>query len=376
MPPPIITSPPSQGAAIHPLLLGLFMISPSLVQAILSSNTSSGTLSHAVKTCFEQLKQGKNANANKVWELIGEDKLIPADAAELLTQICDLFDAELDLSARKSIGVETISEIIGLRDSSLVAKSSVQHAYVMPLTLPGVWTLEEVIQHNFKSEQVDYQFPNQDEPTDATKVSKFANVFHEGVIIHLQRYKFDFSLNQLGKVYDRVEFTDKCSGKMLGEFCISGVKSAMEGTSLELTAVVTHDDHVGYSLLVKSSDDGRFYKVFSHGLDNEQDDSPMKLEENSFNGLNEYFGGNVGDETAYLLFYSVKGGGNVTISSVMSSIRKSISKATGNNNNGGPPHPTPTTLAPATPVLDNNNNNKPTPPNNVGSSGGGCCVVQ
>lgn len=81
-------------------------------KGILNSKSSSeGELSFHLKKVFQSIEKSEKPDATPIWDLIGHKKLMDADAKELFQQFCDLLDAENDMLARNTLGVEIHHEI-------------------------------------------------------------------------------------------------------------------------------------------------------------------------------------------------------------------------------------------------------------------------
>ena len=380
MPPPLaFASPASRGSAMNPLLLALYHAAPGLRRAVLQkTDADKGTLTRAVRQVWEQLEAGGPvAEASAVWNLIGEEKLLPIDAAELLSMMCDLFDAELSLAARESLGVAT-KTTVKASASAAVSEGSVQHGYRIPLSLPrgapevsDASNMDETVRWNFRTERVDFTFPGEIEPVESEQAVRIVGALHECVVLHLQRYQFDFSSMSTGKIYDRLEFKQSVDGgKLLGPFVADAADARSVG-DMQLVAVVVHDDELGFSVLLKSSDDGAFYKCCHQHLDQGDDDPPSKVDD-----LAAYFGGQVGQEVAYLLFYANKaqaqGAGalaNAVRKVSQAAARKSVPKAATATATA-----TTTALAVAAPAAPSSGAAAASKAD--GGGGGGCCLVQ
>lgn len=323
-----------------------------------------------MRAAFANLDGGSKtaASAQAVWDLIGASKLVSADAAELLNQLCDLLDAELNMAARTSLGVQTHSLIVAVADEKLASTGQPAWDYSIPLALlRDAWTLESAVQLNFKVEPIDYIFGTTDDavaaPTDATKRIVISAPFSEAVVVRLQRYALDFASMQPGKIYNRLEFADRLSAKLFAECAAAGPPRAGMDAMLQLQAVVAHDDTRGYSLALRGQEDGRFYRCFATDPDSENgaDLGPVMLSDNSFGGLDVLFGGEVGDETAYLLFFSrTPGGGGASIAQA---VRKSIGRAVASSSPASASPSSPVSSAPAVAAAS------------APKGGGGCCVL-
>lgn len=297
-------TPESHGSAIHPLLLSLYYTSPSLVSAVASSNTDDTTISHAIKAAWTSLQSSPSPSAKAIWDLVGRDKLIPADCAELTSQICDLVDAELANAAEKSLNV---SSKIVIHSGARVKDGNVQKSYMLALSMPITGTgegsdLVSLLKSNFSSETIDYMFPDDVEPVASSKTTKLASKFGECLIIQLQRYRYDFSSLSNAKIYDRVDIPVHISGNEFSAYADSAFAASIGGCSMDLVAVVTHSSEKGYGLLLRPNAKGAWFKC----CDPDLNDVPTET------SLESVFGGDIDSECAYMLFYKVSVGDGIT----------------------------------------------------------------
>lgn len=342
-------SPDGKGSAIHPLLLALYYTSPSLVKAVANSNTDDKTLSHAVKKAWGSL--GSENSAKAVWDLIGEAMLVPADSAELFNQLNDLFDAELADASANAMGIK--SKMI-IEAGARVKEGPVTNTYNIALSIPlrqdvEGETLQSLLQSNYASEKIDYMFPDDVEPVDAQKTNRITGKFREGVVFHLQRYKYDFNLMANAKIYDRVQFPDHLSGKEFAPFADPETAKSITGCSLDLVAVVTHSDEAGYGLLLRPDAKGPWWKCYDPS-------SPVPVE----SSIESAFGGEIDQDIGYMLFYRVTGG-----ESALGSLARKMSRLSIKGTAAGSAPDPKAALPPS-----------PTAKQAKAESGGGCCTVQ
>lgn len=296
--PNVFKTPDAHGSAIHPILLGFYYSLPSLTKAISDSKTDDKTLSHAIKHAWGTLSTG-NGSAQAVWDLIGADKLIPADSAELLCQMCDLLDAELANVAEHSLGISTK---IVIHSGAKVREDKPSSSYLLGLSIPlngsiSGTNLSSLLAHNFKTETIDYMFPDDIEPVPSEKSHLIASQFKDCIVVQLQRYRFDFGTKSNSKIYDRVEFPVQMSGEEFAKYADSASASAISACSLDLVAVLTHSDEKGYGLLVRPNASGPWFKCCDSELESPQETS-----------VESAFGGDIDGDVAYMLFYKVTGG--------------------------------------------------------------------
>ena len=297
--PNVFTTPDGRGSAAHPVLLALYYSCPALVKQVLDSKTNSDTLTHAVKRSWSSL--GSSNDCSAVWDLIGET-LVPADSAVLFNQMCDLFDAELSNAATNALGVETRNTI---QSGARVKTEFPARAYLFPLSIQLKADIEgtdllSILRQNFEVTKIDYMFPDDIEPIESTKTLRISNVLHETVVLHFQRSRYDFGTREYAKIYDRIEFPAQISGKELSGFCEEGaVTQAISSATLDLVAVLTHNDENGYGLLLKPNANGPWFKCCG----------PEPILETSIESV---FGGDIDQDVAYMLFYKVSGQGSLT----------------------------------------------------------------
>lgn len=304
--PVVFTTPDGRGSPAHPLLLALYYTCPGLVQSLADNkNKAYGTLSKAVDEAWRSLS-GKHGDASAIWNLIGEDRLAPAECVELFNQMCDLFDAECEDAAQYSLGVE---QRMSVESGARVKKGLPVFGYNVVLAIPikGIpglkaLTVSALLESNFKMETIDYTFPDDDESVEAIKANKLCGDLKQGLVIHLQRYRYDFDLGAKAKIYDRIEFPKTLSGKELSKYAEPGSPSqaAMASCSMELAAVVTHGDLDGYGLLLRTGEGNNaiWWRCCQAGSN-----VPMET------SIESVFGGEDADqELAYMLFYKVVGG--------------------------------------------------------------------
>jgi len=295
--PYVFEAPSSKGSAIQPLLSALYYTSPSLVKAVMSSSTDDSTLSNAVKKAWGSL--GKENSAQPVWDLIGEKTLIPADSAELLGQMCDLFDGELTDAATSALGVKSK---VSFRHGARVKDEKPSSMYALNLSVPlhgrmEGFQLSDLLSKNFESMKVDYMFGGDIEPVEAEKSISLVGKMHEGFILQIQRYRYDFNATGNAKIYDRVEFPDKISGKDLASFA-DEESSNIPSCTFDLVAVLTHNDETGYGLLLRQDAKGPWFKCY------DRDNAVFPME----TSLESAFGGDLDSDVACMLFYKVTGG--------------------------------------------------------------------
>ena len=368
--PSVFKAPESKGSAIHPLLLAFFYSLPSLVKTVSGSSTDEKTLSCAVKKAWGSLAQGNNASAKPVWDLIGEATLIPADSAELLTQMCDLFDAELHNAAAKALGFSTK---IVIHAGARVKDGKPSEGYTLALSIPiqadiQGHSLTSLLQSNFATEKIDYMFPDDVEPISSDKKLSIAGGFHECVVVHLQRYRYDFEFMRNAKIYDRIEFPEQMSGKEFASYADEDSTKAISGSTLDLVAVLTHHDEKGYGLLLRPDAKGPWFKC----CDIDYQEVPTET------SIESAFGGELDSDVAYMLFYKVSGGGQGALAGLTKKLsRKSLTNKTADN-----PAATTTKSTPsASPAAASSSPSAQKPALKTGAaaenkSGGGCCVVQ
>jgi len=328
------------------LLLGLYYTMPSLVKTVTSSNTDDKTLSHALKKAWVSLGGANGTHsAEAVWDLIGESKLIPADSAELLAQMCDLLDAELADAAATAMGVK--SKIV-IQCGARVKENAPTMLYSLALSIPLTGEIEglkltSLLRSNFNAEKIDYMFPDDVEPIESEKVTKIANKFGEGLIIHLQRYRYDFTLGGNAKIYDRVEFPEHLSGSDFSAFAESDCAKVIAGCSFDLVAVLTHNDDTGYGLLLRAgAADGKgpWFKCCDSSSD-----APTET------SIESAFGGDTEQQAGYMLFYKVSGGSDDSLIRKIS--RMALKSSTAKVESAEPAKPSPEEK----------------------SGGGGCCTI-
>jgi len=325
---------------------------------VLASSTGSETLSKAMKSAFASLEAGKG-DASAVWRLIGESVLLKQqDAYELFTQIADLLDSELDHIAERALGVHETTNVVS-RDNGQVLEARPALQYAVPISvIRDHEAIDELLTSHYADAPIDYAaVGKEDEPIFAAKQVRISEPLRETMVVHLQRYRYDSTTMSKVFVSDKIAFTDSIPGNFLAGFGASPETSAaLTPVNLTLQAVVTHNDENGYALLLKRG--SGWVRTCIDGAE----DETVELE--------RVFGGDAGDETAFLLFFKVEGGTGLAaaVKSAMAAVRTSVKKAVAAASAATTPtaaklDPMPSTGAPAAmaPAKD--------------AGGGGCCLV-